>query len=486
MGPRVSNDSLTTLSTYIETALQLARVPGGALAMVVDGEIIFAKGFGYRNVDAQLPTTADTIYPIASTTKAFTATLVGMLVDDGKLGWDVPVQEYLPSFRLGDSYISSHVTIRDLLTMRTGLPRHDWVWVESDSTNSELIAQMAHLDLSSGFRESFQYNNMTLTIAGIISEVVTGQNWSDLIKVKILDPLLMTNTCFSLPSADQITLSYHQDVERSLIITERLRSTVSAPSGGVMHSTVENMASWLRFNLAGGSANGWQLIRASTLKEIQSPQITTRNERVAPSPQAAYGMGWFVDTYQGRPRVSHGGYLHDVNSDVMLFPEDKVGVVSFTNFGGPRLAKLLNQGAFDALMGLSPLASVEEALARYETDIARVAARNAAVKQVPGTAPSHGLDDYKGVYENRGYGKVEVLQTGSTLIFRRGSLKLPLQHWHYDSWIAQDFGRFPADQPHPFDRAGRLLFETDADGDISALLIQLEPTVAPIRFKKRG
>ena len=473
------------LDPIIESMLRLTRAPGAAIAIVSGGETVFARGYGYRDLGAKLPLSSKTIYPIASTTKAMNATLLGMLVEEGQLAWDEPVQRYLPAFRLRDPYISRHVTLRDLIVMRTGLPRHDWVWIEHPIDRADLVHRLEALELSAGFRERFQYNNLTTVAAGHLAEVVTGRPWEDLIREKILEPLGMKDTEFTLPDTDNVSLSYHENSRRELVLTRRLASAATGPCGGSIHSTVEDMTRWLTFNLGDRQLANRRLIDSRTLREIHSPCILAGLEEGAPSGNAAYALGWFVDTYNGHARISHGGYLNDVQSSVMLFPNDDLGIVSFGNFCGSRLAPLINQYAFDLLMGFKPLQTVEEKLSDYEKKIEEMHARNATLRRIENTFPSHSLENYAGRYENAGYGLFAIRSAAQVLSLERNNLVLPLEHWHYDTWVAKDHDRFGIAVPHAFDRASRLLFETNADGEVASFTVRLEPAVAPIRFRKQ-
>jgi CubicO group peptidase (beta-lactamase class C family) len=477
-------ESLDGPDGLIEPMLRAARVPGAAIAIVADGKTVFARGYGSRDLQAKLPLTEHTLYPIASTTKALNATLIGMLVDEGRLAWDTPVQHYCPQFRLRDPLISTQVTLRDLLAMRTGLPRHDWVWSGNPMSRPELVERLRYLQLSAGFRERFQYNNMTATTAGYIAELVTGARWEDLLQQRILTPLEMTDTVSARPTDGDVTLSYHENAQRELIISQRLAAEVTAPSGGAVYSTVADMARWIAFNLAGGKCAGNQLIQAATLKEIHGPQVAARTDPSAPSAHATYAMGWFVDTYNGRTRLVHSGDLHNVNSDLSLFPEDGIGIVSFINFGCPKLSRLINQRVFDLIRMQNSVESLEDRLAQYEKQIADTSKRSASMRRVEGTSPSHPLEHYAGTYVHRGYGEIRISRRSEELIFRRKDLVLPLERWHYDVWVAKNTDLFALHRPNPFDRSSRLRFETNADGDIEALHIQLEPAVDPIRFQK--
>ncbi|MDB6009726.1 MAG: hypothetical protein JWL65_1976 [Gammaproteobacteria bacterium] len=469
----------------VEAILTAARIPGAGVAIVAGGETVFAKGYGHRALQPQLPTNAQTIYPIASTTKAINATLLGILVEEGQLGWDMPVQHYLPKFRLGDAWVSANVTLRDLVIMRTGLPRHDWLWVGNPMSRAELVERLRYLELSAGFRERFQYNNMTATTAGYIAEVVTGQGWNDLVRERLLEPLGMKSTRFTRPTTANVTLSYHENSRRELVLTQGLEGEVTAPSGGAVYSSVEDMARWLLFNLNAGSVNGRQLMKPETLAEIHSPQIIASLEQGAPTAQAGYAMGWFVDTYNAHPRLSHGGYLHDVHSDVMFFPKQGMAMVSYTNFGCPGVSRLLNQYAFDLLMDLTPVQTVEQKIAEYEKKIEAVRERQASTPRVRNSTPSHPIGEYAGRYSHPGYGYIDISVRGEQLTFHRHTLALPLEHWHYDAWVPKDRDLFVIHVPHAFDATSRFLFETNVDGAIAAISIGMEPAVRPIRFEKQ-
>jgi CubicO group peptidase (beta-lactamase class C family) len=480
----VIHSRLEGLDSLVEPMLQAARIPGAALAVVAGEQTLLARGYGWRDLEGALPMTAETVYPIASTTKGLNATLLGMLVDEGLLAWDTPVREYLPELQLSDSDTTAATTLRDLLSLRTGMPRHDFLWTESGLSRAGLVERMPHLPLSARLRERFQYTNLTPTLAGHIAEVVTGRSWEDLMNERLLKPLGMHSTTFAAPRAGNTTASYHENQRRDLVRTVRWATEPIGPAGGSLHSTIADMARWLAFNLNGGESAGRQLLRRQTLHELHSACVLVGTDPSAPSPNAAYGLGWFIDRYNGYARISHSGYLHDVHGWVMLFPEVALGIVSFTNFASSRLASLISQCTFDLLMGLEPLEKLEQRLARYEQNIADTRRRLAGVHRVPDTSPSHPLQDYAGSYAHPGYGRVEIVRNHETLRFQRNQLILPLQHWHYDAWVVADNELFEIHRPHAFERSNRICFETSEDGAIEAFRMRLEPAIAPIRFVK--
>lgn len=468
-------DNLHLLDAMMESIVRASRTPGAAVAVVSGEQVVFAKGYGYRDLHERLPLTVDTTYPIASTTKAMNATLLALLVEQGLIAWDAPVQRYLPRFRMSDALRSTQVTVRDLVTMRTGLPRHDWVWVEQSIDRPRLVEVLPHLELTCGLRERFQYNNLTVSIAGHIAEVVAGQSWEQLIRERLFEPLGMHHSGFDLEHGDNSTRSYHESAQRELLRTPFLKTALTAPSGGVVWSTIADMVRWVAFNLKA----------PAVLAEIHTPQLFVGNDPACPSPGAAYAMGWFSDRYNGHRRLSHGGNLNDINSDVSLFPDSGLGVVSFINFGGLSLAKVINEYAFDVLLGLPSGKNAEAKLAQYEQKIIDTRQRRASAVRVENARPSHPLEEYIGAYEHPAYGAMDVHLRNGQLLLGRGQLDIPLQHWHYDAWAAEETPMFPIHATHPFDQTSPILFETGSDGAIAALTLHLEPSLTRIRFTKQ-
>jgi CubicO group peptidase (beta-lactamase class C family) len=473
---------LERLDAVLDSLLRTSRIPGAAIA-VLHGDAIAARAYGFRDFREQLPTTTRTIFPIASTTKAMNATLLGMLVDEGLLSWDAPVQDYLPEFDLSDPLAGAQVTVRDLVLMRTGLSSNDFVWLENPITRAELVRLVRHLPMSGGFRERFQYSNLTPTIAGHVAEVVTGRGWDELMQQRIFTPIGMHKTVVPLPTEGNVTRFYHENRRRELILTQPLKSVPIEPAGGAVYSNVEDMARWMAFNLKGGHAAGRQLIKSDTLRDIHTPRVLMGADPAAPSPNAAYALGWFVDSYQGRLRLSHTGHLHDVHSSLMLFPQEKFGLVSYVNFASSRLATLINETAFDAMLGLPHLQRLTEALVAYEQKIANLQERHASMQRVSHTPASHSLRDYAGGYVHLGYGRIDIALRGATLILERGALKLALEHWHDDVWRVAQNDWFEIHKQQELDQTSLLSFETSPTGAIGAFTLPLDGGAA--RFVKQ-
>lgn len=476
---------LGRIDELIETTLKAARIPGAALAVVANGAVVHARGYGWRDLSAKLPMNARTVYPIASTTKPVNATLIGMLTEQQILDWDTPVQRYVPGFRLRDAVISTRVTLRDLVTMRTGLPRHDWVWLGAQVTRAELMQKLPLLELSADFRQRFQYCNLSAIVAGHVAEVVTGKRWEALVQQRIFAPLGMRSSFCSQPARGNVTLSYHENARRQLILSERRACEATAPSGGAIHSTVLDMAQWILFNLAGGKVGQRRLISTAILSQIHAPQVVIGDRPLARLPaDACYALGWLVDWQGGYKRLSHGGYLHDVSSAIAFYPESGIGLVCCLNLGGPVSADFVTQRVFEVLMNVTPKLTLQQRLAEYEKSIASERERNESAAPVPNTKPSHALAAYTGRYRHPAYGEIDIGQRQRQLWLQFNDLRLAIKHWHHDCWIAQDDERWLIHQPHPFERASPIQFHPNRQGGIDALSIALETEVPPIRFDK--
>ena len=451
------------------------------MAVVRDNFTIFADGFGHVDLHGAVPMQRSTRYPIGSTAKAFNAALLGALADEGLLDWDAPVSRYLPRFQLSNRDFSAYVTVRDLVSMRTGLPRHDFVWFENPIRREDLVAKLALLKLSAGFRERFQYSNLTPSVAGHVAEVITGTSWEDLIAARLLGPLEMSNSGFA-PSPP--VPSYHEDIERRMLQTRPLTASVMAPVGSTLYSTVDDMTHWIQLQLNAGAYNGRQVVSAEALMNLHEPSAICGPDPSAPSRDATYALGWFVDRYAGRIRLSHTGLLASVNSSIMIFPQERLGLVCFLNFAGPRIARVVNQYVFDLLHGCAHGELIEDRLAQYERDVDNNRRRLSASRREDGVSPPHALHEYVGRYANPAYGAVEIHESGDGLILERGRLRLELRHERNNEWRFRDHALFEVHQPHWFDAASSVAFGSDSGRAIAGLSMNLEPGLGPSRFVK--
>jgi len=476
--------AMAGFDAFAREGLKDWNVPGIAIAIVRDDRIIYAEGFGFRNVEEKLPVTTNTLFAIGSTTKAITTFLMGTLVDEGRLEWDKPVRRHLPELRLYDPQASESITPRDLVTHRSGLPRHDMVWYNNTNlTRREIVERLAYLEPSESLRAKFQYNNLMYVAAGYLVEQITGQTWEDNVRQRILAPLGMKRSNFSVRTSqtDQDFALPYEEKKDKIKRTAFRNIDLVGPAGSINSSVVE-MSQWLRVNLNKGKFGDRQLIKAETLADIHSPQMTTGASVERPEiSQGAYGLGWFVDSYRGHRRVLHSGGIDGFTARVTLLPDDKFGLVVLANIGGTSLPTIITHHAIDRLLNLTPIDWRGEALAkdkkRKEAD--KESESTKETQRKPGTKPSHALVEYTGEYDNPGYGLVRIGQSSDQLLATFNTTTTPLEHWHYDIFKAPERDGDEALANTKFN------FQTDLDGNISTVAVQLAPQVKEIVFTRK-
>ncbi|MCP4896747.1 MAG: serine hydrolase [bacterium] len=477
--------ALEGFDELVRQAIADFNVPGLGIAVVAGGEVVYAEGFGFRDVESQKPMTPDSLFAIGSTTKAMTVTTLGMLVDQGKLDWDKPLRIYLPGFRLSDPLTTERITPRDLVTHRSGLPRHDLVWYNNDNaTRAEIVAQLAYLELSEDLRAKFQYNNLMFMTAGYLAGQLEGTTWEEVVRERLFRPLGMQRSNFSVEVSERDAdhaLPYRENDDENIERIPFRNINLVGPAGSV-NSSVNEMARWLLFNLRGGMVDGQQLINAATLADIHSPHMTTGSTPDRPDISVStYGMGWMITTYRGHRRISHGGGIDGFITSVVFFPDADIGLVVFNNRGSG-LPQLVAQHAADRILGLDQVDWIGEALedrrkARAASDQAE---KQKEATRVAGTTESHPLSDYTGEYDHPGYGTLRILAAGNGLELTFNDITSPLEHWHYDVWNGGESVSGDA----TFEDE-KFIFRSNLDGLIAAVEVRFEPRGEPIVFKKQ-
>lgn len=477
--------TLEGFSKHVEETIDAWHVPGVAIGIVKDDKVVLAKGYGFRDLDKKLPVTADTIFAIGSCTKAFTTFTMGTLVDEGKLSWDKPVRTWIPEIQLKDPYASDNITPRDMVTHRSGLPRHDLLWYNNNTwTRKEFVEHLRYLEPSAELREKWQYNNLMFLAAGYLVERVTGSSWENAVRTRILSPLGMTHTNFAVADSQKsrdYALPYRENDDHKI---ERIPFRVIDAVGpaGSINSTVDDMTKWLMVHLDGGKFEGKRLIHAATLETIHSPQMVTgqRSERPEIS-DTSYAMGWFVDTYRGHREIQHGGAIDGFIARVTLFPDDDLGIVVLTNSQNSLPTQFTHEAA-DRVLGLTPIDWSGQAFLKRMTaeKVMKQAEAKKSTARVMGTKPSHPIDDYVGVYHDNGYGDLEIHKSGDGLTMTYHDITVPLSHWHYDVFNA---GKASSGDPTFEDM--KFQFRTNVDGNIASVEAPFEPMVAPIVFHKK-
>jgi len=468
----------------IEQAMKDFNIPGLSIGVVVDGHVVAAKGYGMRDIERQLPMTPDTIVGIGSCTKAFCTFAIGRLVEEGLMGWNQPVLDILPDFRLSSQYATTNVTIRDLVTHHTGMGRHAYVWYNSKSSRQDLLKRIRHLDAACDIRERFIYGDMMYMIAGMALEKVAQKPWEEVISEKILKPLDMKKTNFSV-------LDSKRDEDHAIPYVERSGALRAMPfrdfsligAGGAMNSTINDMTQWLKMLLAQGVYSDQTLISTASLQEMFAAQVIVAGYAERKDLLLnAYGLGWGIHSYRGHYHVSHDGGVDGFTSVVGVLPYDGIGVVVLANKNLSTLPRLIEYEILDRILELPERDWLKDGVEQIQNG-KKAALDNKETEDLnrkKGTSPSHPLAAYIGEYEHPGYGKVTVELKDEKLIATYNDVTSLLDHWHYDVFsIVQD------SEDLLICREGmKFTFRNNLNGDIEELLIPFEAKTADIVFKK--
>lgn len=457
----------------IETAVERMRAafqaPGVAVA-IVDGErLAFAKGFGVKRVGGQDPVTPDTRFAIASTTKAFTTASIALLVAEGKMKWDDPVSKHLPGFRLSDPLANELVTMRDIVSHRTGLSRNDALWYNTLWTREEILQRISEVPLSRSFRSAYQYQNIMFLAAGEAVARRAGARWEDFVASRILEPLGMNNTGFSPADAQAAPDVATPHIKRKGVIVEvPWKDITNIGPAGSMNSSVRDLARWTTLHLNKGMFEGRRIISEKEIEETHTPQTVIHEDAQArelnpDSHLNVYGLGWRLQDYRGRFLISHGGAIDGFRAQVAFLPDEKWGLVVLTNLGQTTMADALRFALIDILLDLprKDWTSLYLAAAKKQEEQAAARRKERIAKRVQGAKPSLPLQGYSGAYENPGYGRVVIKAMDESLTLAWGGHTVWLQHWHYDTFETPE-DAMPIEQTSVTFRLGR-------DGDAASL-----------------
>jgi CubicO group peptidase (beta-lactamase class C family) len=431
--------------TYAAQAMALWKVPGVAIAIVRNDSIIHIRGYGVRQLGGTEPVDAQTLFAIGSSSKAFTATSLAMLVDEGKVRWDDKATLHLPGFQLYDSYATRDLTIRDLLSHRSGLSRGDLMWYGSSYSRDEILRRVRFLEPSWGFRERFGYQNLMYLAAGQVAARASGMSWDDFVRTRIFQPLGMTSSSTSIrdlagrPNVAQP----HAEIDDT-VRTVPYRNIDNIGPAGSINSNVTDMAQWVRFNLARGKAGGKQLVSDGNMGELWSAHTAMRvegpNRILFPDVHLmSYGLGWFLQDYRGRLVVQHGGNIDGMTALVAMMPEENLGMVILSNMNGSALPSVLMYRAFDVLLGgaTKDLGAVIRTASETSMKQAKQADSTLKASRKTGTSPTLAAAEYVGTYVDSLYGTFEVTQGEGGLRARYGqAFAGKLDHWHYDTFQA--------------------------------------------------
>jgi len=475
---RKNSERIAGLDAYFQKSLNDWEVPGMAVAIVTKDSILFAKGYGIKDINTKQKVDANTLFAIASNTKSFTASSIALLVDQGKLLWDDKVVDYLPWFRLYDPYVTQNMTIRDLLSHRSGLATFsgDLVWYGSNYNSEEVIKRAQFLKPKYGFRTTFGYSNIMYLAAGEIIKAVSGLSWQEFIRVNFLRPLAMNSTLTSIGNikeTDNIAQPHTMDKDKTVKIDYMNWDNI-APAGALL-SSVNDMSKWLQLQLNNGKEGDKQIISEKALNEMWYPQILNNvskgSKQLWPSTHfKGYGMGWSLMDYYGNKVISHSGGYDGMISFTAFVPEANIGFVILTNKNSslyyPLVYKILDVFMSDDDKDWSTYFLEKE---KQGKEFQEQQDKERIEKRVKNTHPSLDLIKYTGTYTSKLYGD-------ATISLKEGSLYLQfvptplfhssLVHWQYDTFTI----KFPDVPSLP---EGTVNFVLNASGEIEQMRVDV-------------
>lgn len=465
----VAQPATAELDQRIEQARLDWDIPGLAVGIVYNGEVVLSKGYGTLEAGAKEPVDGETVFAIASNTKAFISAAIGMLVEEGKLSWDDPVRKHLPYFALYDPYVSENTTVRDLLCHRVGLGTFsgDVIWYKSRYTAEETVRHARYVPQAYGFRAGYGYTNLMFIAAGEVIRAVSGQTWAEFVRARIFTPLEMDRTRTSVEELKTMknVATPHKSMEGENQPIAYANWDNMGAAGGILSGT-DDMLKWIQLQIDQGTFKDRQLFSRNTQLEWWTLH---NNFKVSDGARelyrdrhfSGYGLGWNLADYAGRLVASHGGGYDGMYSRVAIVPEARLGIVVLTN-SMKGISTPLTYQIIDHFLGLSPTDWLEDGLRRQQLSERNrkedIDKRRQA--RIAGTRPSFSPQQYAGIYYDPMFGEVHIEATGDQLRLKFPSapdLNAVLRHWHYETFEIE------WEQTHAWFDFGTLQFLLDND-----------------------
>jgi CubicO group peptidase (beta-lactamase class C family) len=454
----------------VREAMKAWEVPGVAVAVVRGEEVVYLKGHGVRAIDGKDAVTPDTLFPLASCSKAFTTTAMAMLVDDGKMNWDDPVRKHLSSFHLADPLADHDVTLRDLVCHRTGLRGHDLLWYRAPWTPEESVRRVGLLPLDQPFRTRMQYQSTMFTAAGLAVGSASGKPWDQFIRERILEPLDLKSVVFTTKEAEKTADRASGHRRNRLGHPEPMPAYIfeHADPATSAHASARDLAKWLRFQLGDGTNGTKRLVSAGNLAETHTPQMVIRLEGMdkdlhTETTQMSYAMAWVVHDYRGELLWGHGGVIDGIRVQLTMAPKKKIGVAILCNLHRTYVTQALTNTLLDLLLGAPKKdwnAHVQAVVRKYD-ELAAEKLQKQLDQRHKDTKPSRELSAYAGTYENPAYGSVRVALDRGQLMWTWNRFEGALEHFHYDTFVLRE-----ETLQEPF-----VQFVLDADGKVSLMKV---------------
>ena len=484
------DERLEGLDKVLEKALKSFDQTGFAVAVVENDKVIYSKGFGYRDYENKLKVDSNTLFAIGSCTKAFTSSIIGLLNNKGKLNFDDSPIDYIDELRFNNSNLNELITIRDLMSHKTGIPRHDlsWYFFPTFSKDS-LVSRIEYHQPVTTIRNKFYYNNFMFMLQGVVAERITNKSWEENIRESIFKPLGMERSNLSIAEMEQAenaAIGYLEDHEK----TDYYKIAGMSPAGSI-NSSVNEMSKWLITWLNDGKYNDKEILPQAYIEEaISSQNVAGPNLPSEENPGlhlANYGFGWMISSYKGHYRVIHGGAIDGFTASTSFMPSDNIGIVVLGNQNGSILPSIVQNIIYDRILELDETDWIKKGVDEIKEakKNQKEVEKNRISNRKEGTKTSHPIEDYVGDYINLGYGTLEITTKNDSLFLKSPYKKLWLSHYHYDTFLPYELKEGKVDMEASYDNF-LITFYNNDQGEIINLTSKFEQSIEdPILFKKK-
>lgn len=476
------NNKIKSLEENFETVLEVSKAAGFSIGIVKGSDIIYAKGFGFSDIENKTPMTSNTIFAIGSSTKAFTASLMGLLREKEKVDFETSPRKYVPELQFYNSEMNAQITVKDLMTHRTGLPRHSAAWkMFPTESQDEFLARITHQEPLYTVRSKFRYNNFMYFVQGLVAERLTDKSWEKNIEQNLFEPLQMNSSTAAiegLKNNSEAAIGYYFENGVTTKIDYKDIGMMN-PAGGI-NSSVNDMSKWLIAWLNKGAYQGKQILPRNYVKEAISSQMVISGRLPKDSNPGSfmdnYGYGWFISSYKGHYRVDHGGNIDGFTANVAFYPTDDLGIVVLSNQNRSGVPQIITNIVADQLLDAPDTDWVAklEKIIEQQTKISET-------EPIVSIAPARSLNDYTGSYKHKGYGTFDVIEKNDSLFAKFPAYTQWLNPVHpnvFDTFYVFD------GEVDKQSKAKSIKFVTNFEDKISGSEIKLERTLNPIAFER--
>jgi len=462
------------------------KLGGMGIAVIKAGEVVYSRCFGYADKEKKLPMTYDTLIDIASLSKAFTATLLAIIIEEQDFDWNTPIREYFPQMRFNHEFANKTLTLKDILSHRTGLPMHEQSWfLDENLSPQKLLERLPYLEFSAEPRSKFMYTNVLYQCVIAIIEYYSGKEFPQFIRDNLFTPLKMDNTVVTFNEALESGnfAKPYKISNGKLEEIDYFDQDIFGSTG--VKSSLHDLTYWLQFHMGNGQFEGKEIISTKNMKILHQPTIVMPEGGLAGiiyptehySELPSYALGWSIEMHRGHKLVAHSGKIDGFTSMISFMPHEELGIIILSNEDTLLKNEFIALEMYDILLGLEPLDwfSKSNELIRRIREQNNNGRDNIIEMRVPNTQPSLELQGYIGTYQNPGYPHIKIVYDNGHLLLDTPRLRFKLEHIHFDTFLLS----MPIS-----DLFIKLNFIFNTKGEISKFSAQFEESLPPIEFNK--